>query len=1075
MLTLIKGRNGSGKTSWCLNEIVERAKEGKESVFVVRENLDYTFEVELVKRLEPSERRFCEVTNMKKLCRDVIRKTGGYSFAFLDDPEKITVLRKTVLKCADHLSFYRKRGKDSAFYEMMSQLFDELRNENVTPDDLRRIAESCRSDLSKQKFMEIAMLLDQYEKELKDSVLDNAGEVARASEYLLESGLLKGKAVYIDGFFSFNAVTRKLISKMSECASHVYVTIECTEDKKDRDNAFAVTYKGAERLSESYKDGFGVFPEVKAFPVDDHTKPSGLVNAEYYFGTGKYNSKENEGLFLIKGNNIYDEVEMCADEIQRLIREEGVRYRDIVILLREPARYQEAILRIFDRYEISYVFDIPETLEFAPCTTFLLSALEMARGIRTDSLLRMLKTGICDISEEESSILESYVFVHGIEGEGWNKAFTENPEGMGTVSSDNADLLEKTEEVRKKVMQWLDPYLNVSKKAAGSSLIRNAYELLERCGGLDRMREMDEPGRCDAQLSLDMIDRLYYLIGQDPLTRDEVCDLLHVMAKSTKALQIPQKIDAVVVGETNRPSFQSPQNVFILGLNDGVFPRDDFEGVIFTLEERDLLYDNQFYVSGAFDECVDMETYYLYHACSIATKRLYLSYAERDHSGNAMTISAEVEAFTNELGLKPIQKQREHGIVNTKTAKIRYADALSSDDRYIVTALEESIVRKGCLEFRDAISKRSMRIKDRTLSEKLAGNEQRLSSSKIDTFENCRFKFFARYLLNLQPLKKAEMSPVEAGNYVHDVMEHMMKELKGDLLSVNENVLRLICARLSDEYMDNLVPVESRTKRMQALCNQLKEATSRLAIQLRREQEQSEFRPVDFELNIGKKGDIEGSRYVLEDGSSAVIEGKIDRVDIYRTKDTDYVRVVDYKTGEKKFSLSDVWQGLNIQMLVYLFALKNHGHDRYGDDLQVAGVLYMPSDPAPQSGEKKAETMYTMNGLLLNDPRVLKAMEEDGKGIFIPSKIGKNGEWEATSLSSLEEFGKIEKRIDGLIIEMAQAIRSGDLEAVPAKKGTDYDACKYCEYMGLCDHERIESVRKIEKLTNEAMFGEENQ
>ena len=430
-------------------------------------------------------------------------------------------------------------------------------------------------------------------------------------------------------------------------------------------------------------------------------------------------------------------------------------------------------------------------------------------------------------------------------------------------------------------------------------------------------------------------------------------------------------------------------------------------------------------------------------------------------------------AFTEELGLKPIEKKAEHGIVNSLTAKIRYADAVSRDDGYLVSALEKSDAAEECREFSEAVSRRSLRIQDQSLSRQLAGEDQRISSSKINAFENCRFKFFARYLLNLQPMRKAEMSPLEAGNYVHDVLEHLMKELNGDLLSVDENRLRLICARLSDEYMDSLVPVESRTKRMQALCDQIKEATSRLAIQLRREQEQSEFRPVDFELNIGNRGEIEGTRYVLEDGSTAVVEGKIDRVDLYKADGADYVRVVDYKTGEKKFNLSDVWQGLNIQMLVYLFALKNHGQTRYGDDLQVAGVLYMPSDPSPQSGEGSASTMYKMNGLLLNDPDVLRAMEEKGQGLFIPTKVKSNGEWESTNLSSLEEFGKIEKHIDGLITEMAKAIRDGNLEAVPARKGNEYDACRYCEYKGLCDQERITKVRDIEKLSSAAMFGEE--
>ncbi|MBQ8996218.1 MAG: PD-(D/E)XK nuclease family protein [Oscillospiraceae bacterium] len=1074
MLTIIKGRNGSGKTSWCLNRIVERAKQGKESLLIVRENVDYIFEVELVKRLDPSERRYCEVTNMKKLCRDIIRRQGGFARTFLDDPEKIALLRKTVLNCADKLAFYKKRGKDTAFYEMLSQLIEELRNEKAGPEALRKISETCRSDLSKQKFIEIALLLEEYERELEGSYFDGSSEMETAGEMLLSSGMLDGKEVYIDGFFGFNAITRALIIKIASRATNVFVTVECMGTDKDKDGAFAATAKAADRLANSYHEFYGSFPKTVLFPVDDTTKPTGLVNAEHFFGMGEWASDRTDGLHFMKGNNIYDEVEQCADEILRLTREEGVQYRNIVILLRDAAQYQEAILRVFDRYKISYVFDVPETLSYAPCTTFLLAALEMARGIRTDSLLRLLKTGICDIAEEENTILESYVFVHGIEGEDWNKPFTENPEGMGSLTEEMSSLLEETEKVRKKVMGWMEPYLRSAQKAVGADLVKAAYILLESVGGLDKMAEMDQPGRCDAQLSLDMIDRLYLLVGEDRLTRDEVCDLLRIMARSTKALQIPERLDAVVVGETNRPSFQSPENVFVLGMNDGIFPKENFDGVLFTLEERDLLYNNHFYVTGAFEECADMEIYFLYHSCSIATKRLYLSYAEKDHAGNALQLCAEVAAFTERLSLTPISRKPEFGIVNDLTARLRYADALSTGDKYLEEALDKSDLRQICQDFKERIERKPLIIKDKALAKQLAGNEQRISSSKIESFENCRFRFLMRYLLNIQSLHKADISPLEAGNFVHDVMEHMMKELNGDLLSVDESMLILICSRLADSYLDQLIPPESRSRRMQTICNQIKDATCRLAIRLREEQEQSEFRPVDFELSIGKKGDIEGTRYILGDGSSAVVEGKIDRVDLFNSDGVGHVRVVDYKTGEKKFDLSDVWQGLNIQMLLYLFSLKNHGQERYGEELRVAGVLYMPSDPSPQSGEEKASSIYTMKGLLIDDPKVLRAMEANGEGIFIPTKIDKKGQWKKTSLSSLEDFGKLERRIDSLILEMANAIREGNFEAIPARKGTDYDACKVCDYKGVCDHERVTVFRPIKKMSNEEMFGKES-
>ena len=1078
MLTLIKGRNGSGKTSWCLERVIARAKQGKPSMLIVPENIDYTFELELVERLKPSQRRFCEVTDFRKLCRDIIRKQGGSARVFLDVPERVTLLRRAVQSCSGELTFYGKRRKDISFYENLGALFEELRSAGAGPEDLRTVSEACRSDLSRKKFQEIALLLERYEEAIRSGYFDSVSEMEYAAGACAASGLVSGKEIYIDGFVALSTVMRRFILTLMECGDDVYLTVGCDGSRKDSESAFAATARSADRLAAQVKERFGVWPRTVTLPRDDSKKPSGIISAEGYFGTGDAPSG-SDGVTVFSGESVYDEVERCADEILRLIREEDARFRDIAVLMRDVDPYREAVSRIFERYDIRFVLDTEETLEYSPCTAFLLAAMEMNRGIRTDSLLRMLKTGICSITEEEISILENYVFVHDIEGERWKDAFTENPEGMGEIREYDEELLAQTEAVRCKVMEWMTPYLEKAGTALGRNLLREAYRLLERAGGLDGMAEIDAPGRCDAQLALNMIDRFDLLLGDEPASRDEVCDLLRILSKSTRALQIPSSVDAVIVGEADRTALLAPETVFVLGLNEGIFPRENFDGGLFTLEERDLLYERKYYLSGAFEERVDMELNYLYRAVSAPTKRLYLSWTSKDISGAALECSAEIKTFAELLGLKEKEKREADGIVNLRTAVNRYMNALSSENHKIRQALEHSSAAEECVSYNGRSQRRSREIADLKLANRLAGNRQRISSSKIDIYERCRLRFFAQYLLNLKPLRRAEMSPNEAGNFVHEIMEKMMKETKGDLLSISEPELRLLCARLSDEYTDNLVPPENRSNRMQGLCDSLKNASIRLGLRLRSEQEQCAFRPTDFELEIGRDADIPGPEFALEDGSTAVVEGKIDRVDIYEKDGEKYVRVVDYKTGDKDFKLSDIWQGLNVQMLVYLFALKNNGKAYYGTDLHTAGVLYLPSDPKPAGNANDAKKLFRMQGLLIEDPEVLKAMEAEGKGDFIPAKLYK-GSWTTDNLATLEEFGKIEHRVEELITEMAQAVRAGKLEANPAvKDDNSLDVCKSCDYKSLCDKERVdlktEWHRMVRKLNNKEILGEEEQ
>ena len=1073
MIRLVLGTAGTGKSRICLEQVTELARAGQESIIVVPEQTGFTYERELVERLPGILGSRASVMSFRSISRNILRTCGGSARVRMGDAQKTALARRAVNRLRSDLSFY-SRNREFAFYTMLSSLMEELRSAGASPDDLREIATGLESSVSREKFTDISMIMSEYEGSMGEKYLDEPGEIFFAAGKLEQSKLFDGKHVFFDAFSGFTTAELDMIEKIASCAKEVTFDLCCTGGREDEGTAVAVPARTADTIRRISMDLFGKQPETVILEGAERFARDGLRAAESYFrdpSTAKLQSYD--GLSWFSARDRYDEAERVADEIVRLAREEGYKYREMLVLFRDADAYREPVTRTFDAYGIPYIFDNGEDLLSAPGTVFMLSAFEMAQRVRTESLLRMLKTGLCDITPEEISLLEDYSFVHGTEGDGWFRPFSMSMSGLGLPSDDERPALQAAEQARQKVAGWLSEYLDAAADADGRHTVMAAYALMERCGAAQKIEERDRAGRENAELMFSIIQQLYDLAESESITRTELADTLRILAVTTKSADIPRVGDGVSVGIAGHTRPFNPKVSFVMGLNDGVFPKDVSEGNIFTLEERDILVGHDLMVGSNFDQNTDLESYFLYNAVTSASEKLYLSYAGSSSQGSMMPC-AELEGFISALGIPETERPRACGIVNLRTARQAYAQALSSGDEALAESLRESVAGEACSDYSDAVARKDFVIEDKKIAEELAGDVTRITASRLDTFEKCRFMYFLQYLANINPLRKAELTPDEAGTFVHDVMEKLMKEHGGDLTAVDEKDVERSCRRLADEYIDSVSDKNGRSPRFMIIADQIKDNCVRLARRLRNEQMHSRFRAAEYELDIGR--DIPPAVFSLEDGSTAEVHGKIDRVDVFRKDGETYVRIVDYKTGGKDFKLSDVWQGLNVQMLLYLFALENNGGQRLGGDLKPAGVLYMPGDPSPASSEKEADKVYTMKGLLLNEPEVLEAMEEDGRGEFIPASIDlKTNRWTDKNLATLEEIGKIEKRIEDLVRQMGDGIRKGDAMAYPAEHKDGSKPCDYCSYRAVCSADRITETRKIEEMSRNSIFSEKEE
>ena len=369
-----------------------------------------------------------------------------------------------------------------------------------------------------------------------------------------------------------------------------------------------------------------------------------------------------------------------------------------------------------------------------------------------------------------------------------------------------------------------------------------------------------------------------------------------------------------------------------------------------------------------------------------------------------------------------------------------------------------------------------LRLTDPAAIRGLFGSRMQVSPSRIETFYQCRFRYFCASGLQAKPRTKAELNPMETGSMIHQVLYAVTANSEYDFVTLPEKELRARVREELDRYLETVMGGR-RQNRPVYLSVQPDGAhgvpdSSAPAGGIRPER----VPPSDFELDIAPDGEVPPLEVQAPDGTKISIRGRIDRVDTYRSKTTGetYVRVVDYKSGAKKFNLSDLYYGLNLQMLVYLFCIWKNGRGSYQNVLP-AGVLYMPAkDPSPTLGreaddassEKEKRAQYKMNGLLLSDPTLLQAMDKEGGGIFIPAKLNKDGEPDKTSsIVSLGEMGRLYRHTCRLAKDMANELQAGGVEACPIN-GLGYDPCAYCDFKAVCGVGPEDPRREIQAFSS---------
>lgn len=1124
MLQLILGRSGTGKTETIYDRLCDAAWAGREGlILVVPEQFSFESERALLHRLGPRMARNVQVLSFTRMAEQVFRKVGGLAGRRMDDATRALLMSRALDQISGLLELYRRPAADPDTVGTVLAMTSELKQCGISPHDLEKTAASLEDGTLRKKTEELSLILGAYEavttgitrkedgeepspesihkKTENTAYVDPLDDLSALAEKLKESGLADGALVFVDSFKGFTAqeiaVLRVLI-KQAECVT-VALCADSIDDANGGFGLFSPVIRTAARLRDiARKDGV---PVAKVVTLRDNRrmKSDALTAAEAgcFMPRPEIYEPETGDAVIAPCAEIYAECDFAARSIRRSLRESGGRCRDFAIVARSLDDYRGVLDAAMEKQGIPYRMDERLDIRTEPLVTAALAALDaVTGGFSTEDLLRLMKTGLVGFSTHSAALVENYVLMWRVDGRRWRGEWTGNPNGLSVRADENSiKQLNYLNLLRRRLIQPLEKLRAAlyADDADGEAFAKAIYRYLldVRADTLTRLRtaKLDasgEPALADRMTQLwdvfmGLLDKIAVVYKGVTLAPARLTEMLRMIAGLADIGTIPQSLDAVQIGAADRIRFSAPKTVFILGANEGVFPAYPSPQGILTDGERRELIAKGLPLTDASDGKAMEERFIAYAAVAAPSEKLVVSYQKGNAAGDTLSPSVLVDSLRRILpncrvteGGLPENAESERDTFECAASLWRQPTELAAALHHLFAARPDYQGKTAALD--RAAARTPACFGDAEAAAQFFGKDMRLSASRVETYHQCRFSYFCRYGLKAEPRREADLDALAFGTLTHYVMERL---LPGYTQEGFDGIRRQRAfedaARVVQEYAEETMGgLEDKTSRFAALLERLSRVAGTLLWQVVRELRQSHFVPVDYELAVGLpeegKPSIPPVVLSLPDGTKVRVQGKIDRVDRYQKDGAAYIRVVDYKTGTKEFRLSDVVEGINVQMLIYIFSIWENGTERYGS-VTPAGVLYLPAKLPVISADRNtdAETVereqikeLRMNGLLLDDPAIVRAMETDAAGLFIPARVDSKGEiTKGASVASLEQFGQLKKRIEKLLESMADTLRRGDIAAVPA--AGEVDACAWCDYRAVCGHEQEDPVRFLAK------------
>ncbi|MBQ8026276.1 MAG: PD-(D/E)XK nuclease family protein [Oscillospiraceae bacterium] len=1077
MFKLILGRAGSGKTRYIFQEIKALSDAGRDHItLIVPEQYSHEAERMLCDFCGDAVNLHGEVLSFSRLCSRVFSQVGGAADRVLDQGGRVLMMRKAMKSVSSALQVFGKNENQTGFVEKLLATLDELKAACITPETITAVFGEDSGPLGR-KMMDLALIYSAYEAALSREISDPTDRLTRLAEQIGESSYCREGYVFIDGFRSFTRQQLQVIARLIRSGVDVVVALTCSglygeEEMFQEARETAVTLLGIDRGKSSVVTMTGEKPGI-----------SGFLEKNLFAYEAAPEKPDLNGVFLFKAESAADECEVAAGRILELVGQ-GAEFRQIALACCDPAQAELCESTLL-KYGIPVYVNRKTNLSATAPVALLASALDvLLSDWEYGSLFRYLKTGLSGMAPDGVDELENYVIQWSIRGNAWrgSEDWTMNPEGYtDSFSEAAAEQLRRVNALRQQAAEpllFLEGAMDRAKTCG--EMLRALYDFMIQIQLPERLavKRAEKPDSLYDQIwetIVSALEQFDQVMGEQPLSLEEFAQLWNLLLSQYDVGKIPMTLNSVMIGPMTGTLRRGIRHMLVIGASDDALPPPQQSTGILSDHERDeacrlglelpLTGKGRVYrsISDVYN-CLTLPDQTLTMTCveNDSKRPSYIALRVADLFGVDF-LSCDVEG-ARLRAVKPCFELAASGsggeAVNCARA---YFQALPEYAQRLAAVMRASRSDRGTLT--------------RQTAQALYGRRITVSASKADKYYECKYKFFMQYGLRAKPRKTAGFDAPVYGTFIHYLLENVINELKatGGFQGVSPESIAALTAKYVAAYVnDVLLQFAGKNERFIYLFNRLAEDAGQIVWTMIRELADSDFSPVDFELAIGPGTDVVPPE--LTDGQTQmVIEGFADRVDGWIHGDKLYLRVVDYKTGRKKLSLSNIWYGMGLQMLIYLFALEKSGQAHYERQIVPAGVLYapareemlsMPRGASDEEIEKQRLKSIRRSGLLLDDADVLEAMAHGEGKAYLPVKFGKDGEAAGESLASLEQLGALSRHIDQKLLEIGRELHSGKIELDPFYKSSSDNACQFCDFRQAChfDEENGDRVHRITRL-----------
>ena len=1121
------GPSGSGKSHRIYEEIMQRAAEepGRNFLIIVPDQFTMQTQKDLVMRSDRDGILNIDVLSFGRLSHRILEEVGTKEMPVLDDTGKSLVLQKVAADLKEQLpamgSLLHKQGY---IHEVKSAISEFMQYGISTQDMDKLITSAQKRGALAMKLKDLKTLYRGFQDYIRDHFITTEETLDVLRRSLSKSKILKGSVVVFDGFTGFTPIQNRLIQElMRVCAETIVtVTIGVGEDPYKMDGEQKLfhlskkTVADLEKLAAEAEVERGEDLFVKGGP-NRFAKAPALHYLEQNLFRYQYEpyAGEQQEIHMFEALSPREEVHQTALYIRHLIREQGMTYRDIAVVIGDLEGYASYVETEFGQLEIPCFLDRTRGIVLNPMIEYIKSALQLyIKDFSYDTVFHFLRSGMADISREEIDELENYVIRTGARGyRTYSRLFTRRTEEMQGNAEGSEQAEEKTMERLNRIrQQFMDAVeiLHMGSQEKAGDYVSHLYDFLEQNqvqqkllnyqqqfekeGDLSRAREYAQIYR----LVMDLLDQVYELLGEEEISRQEFADILEAGFGEITVGTIPQNVDRIVVGDMERTRLKQVKVLFFLGVNDGSIPKNASKGGIISDMDREFLIESGTEMAPSPRQQMYIQRLYLYLNMTKPSEQLYLSYAKVNSEGKGIRPSylidtvrklfpaMSVEYPQNRSRLEQIEGRQEGARYLAEELREYVEGTLPEEERqdfYLMYRAYEADAADRDLLTRAAFRRYRESGLSRIVARALYGQQLENSVSRLETYAACACRHFLQYGLSLQEREEFGFEASDMGTVYHAVLENFAGKLAESNLTWWD-FTEDFAAKAVKESVEAYAATYGETvlyssARNEYAITRMSRILTRTVLTLQKHLKQGSFQPDDYELSFRFAEDLDSIHVDLSEDEKMHLQGRIDRIDVSEDAEHVYVKVIDYKSGNRKFDLAALYYGLQLQLVVYMNAAMEMESRKHPDkEIVPAALLYYHIDdptietPVELTDEQINEQILAklrMNGVVNSDPEVVERLDRymQDKSVVIPVEKKKDGSFSARSgVLSREEMQLISSYVDAKIRSIGREILDGKIAANPYEKGNE-EACTYCAYKKVCGFDG--SIPGYEKRQLEAL------